>query len=37
MPSIARNARNRGGAILLPMVSGFAMRRERNERAAFVQ
>ena len=33
----AKNARNRGGAIMLPMVRGFAMSRERNKRMAFVQ
>ena len=35
--SIARNARNRGGASLLPMLSVFAMEWERNERARGVQ
>jgi hypothetical protein len=31
------NARKRGGAILLPMVSGFVMKRQRNEASMFVQ
>ena len=31
------NARKRGGAIMLPMVRGFAMTRERNESVALVQ
>ena len=32
-----RNKRKRGGAILLPMVGGFVMTRERNESGPRVQ
>ena len=31
------NSRKRAGAILLPMVSGFFMRRKRNETGSAVQ
>ena len=35
--SAARNARNRGGAIILPMVRGFAMAASVTKRLAVVQ
>ena len=35
--SVARNARKRDGMIVLPMVRGFVMARERNEWLRAVQ